>query len=145
MKVYVGAKFENKDEVKATYAKLRAAGHEITCDWTPHSAEGLANVPLVDKLQREAIEDLKGVLDAQAMIFLHNPNCQGGFIELGAALGAGKLVLVVGGRPVGTRFPIFYLHPRVHLFDTVEAAINFLTWVEGTFARPSEATYNGRR
>jgi hypothetical protein len=54
----------------------------------------------------------------------------------------GKVVCVVGGRPDGQRFPIFYFHPRVQMFDTVEAAIRFLTWTDGAFARPTETTYD---
>jgi len=134
MRVYVGAKFEEKDRVREAYRALEAAGHTITCDWTPHGADGYVNAALVSKLQTEAVGDFNGVADAQAMIFLHNPKCQGGFIELGIALGAGKLVCVVGGRPAGRQVPIFYFHPAVHQFDTLAAAIAFLTWADNAFA-----------
>lgn len=141
MRVYVGAKFENKEEVRRTHKLLREAGMEVSYDWTPHSAEGYVNTALVDKMRKEAEEDFDGVYHADAMIFLHNPNCQGGFIELGIALGAGKLVCVVGGRPTQRQFPIFYFHPCVQMFDTVEAAIAFLKWANESFATPTTGTY----
>lgn len=141
MRVYVGAKFENKDAVREVHRALRDAGHEVSYDWTPHSAQGFVNTALVDKMRHEAEEDFDGVRNADAIIFLHDSNCQGGFIEVGIALGSGKLVCVVGGRPDGQRFPLFYFHPCVQMFDTVEAAINFLTWTNGAFARPTEGTY----
>lgn len=134
MRVYVGAKFENKDEVRRAHKMLREAGHEVTYDWTPHSAEGVTGAALITKFQKEATEDALGVLNAEAMIFLHNPNCQGGFIELGMAIAAGAIVVVVAGRPTARQFPIFYFHPAVHMVDTLEAAVNFLTWAGGAFA-----------
>lgn len=142
MRVYVGAKFENKEAVRAAHAALAKAGMFISYDWTPHTAQGRVGAPLVRKMQTEAVEDFDGVVNADAMIFLHDANCQGGFIELGIALGSGKLVCVVGGRPGSQRFPIFYFHPNVHLFDTVEAAIEFLHWADTAFAGPVPETYN---
>jgi len=38
MRVYVAAKLEEKDVVRQAYARLRAAGHEISHDWTTRTA-----------------------------------------------------------------------------------------------------------
>ena len=134
MRVYVASKFERKAEVQAAYAALRQAGHEVTLDWTVHSAAGLHGRALVDKLAREAAADVEGVQRADALLLLHDDNCRGAFWEAGMAAALGKLVLVVGGRSRGHAFPIFYFHPAVHHFDTLDAALTWLHWTETTFS-----------
>lgn len=137
MKIYVASKFERVPQVREIQARLRAAGHEIVADWTSHSAAGLKGDQLTRKLRQCAEEDEAGVAAADAIVLLHDDNCRGGFVELGMALGRGKLVAVLGGRTaVPNRGPIFYALANVNHFDTIEAVIDWLAWTDGISEAP---------
>lgn len=134
MRVYVAGKFERVAEVREIQERLRADGHEIVADWTGHSAAGLSGVALEDYLRDCAESDAAGVKVADALVLLHDDNCRGGFTEFGIALGAGKLVAVIGGRTAApTRGPIFYFSRDVHHFGTAEEVAAWLRWMSTPF------------
>lgn len=85
MKIYVAAKFENKDAVHALYAKLKALGHTIAYDWTTHQS-----IKPYDQNQARAHEysknELEGIANCDIFIFLSAQSAHTLFIELGAAI-----------------------------------------------------------
>jgi hypothetical protein len=134
MKVYVASKFERVPQVREIQKRLQTDGHVIVADWTGHTAKGKTGEDLVTYFRECAEADEAGVREADAVVLLHDDNCRGGFTELGIALGAGKLCVVVGGRPAApTKGPIFYFHRRVQHFDTAEAAARWLKWAGERF------------
>ncbi len=139
MKIYVASKFEKRDLVATVMADLRRDGHEVVADWTRHSVAGMKNARLADQLREYAEQDLAGVDAADCLVFVHDPDSRGGFTEFGAALGSGKLVCVLWGRPgAPVSAPIFYFHPRVHHFDGVDELRKFLDWAETAFAETDQ-------
>lgn len=144
MKIYVASKFERVPQVREIQKRLMAEGHEIVADWTNHSAAGLKGDQLTRYLRRCAEEDFAGVAAADAVVLLHDDNCRGGFVELGLALGQGKLVAVLGGRTAAPiRGPIFYALPSANHFDTIDAIVDWLRWSDGVIEPPKAAKPEG--
>ncbi len=94
MKIYVAAKWEEKEEVRHLYLFLRRLGHEITHDWTVADADGLEGDALRQRLSECAAEDLGGVLRADALVLLPHERGAGLWVEFGAALALGLPVIV---------------------------------------------------
>lgn len=103
MRVYVATKYELKDRAREEMLRLSRAGHSITYDWT------LPEPPTVE----QAILDLRGVLDADVVVFIFEEERKyaGSLVELGIALGAGKPVYIIGYALDG--HCIFLQHPNV--------------------------------
>lgn len=103
-RIYVAAKWEEKDEARQVMSQLEAHGHTITYDWT--------SCLLADLAQAQA--DLKGVLDADAFVGIFErdlPYC-GALVEFGMALGRGIPCYLIGhaidverGRCIFTQLP----------------------------------------
>lgn len=135
MKVYVASKFENAPYVKELMEELEEAGHSIVGDWTSHTVEGLTGANLVRRLTKYAEADLQGIEDCDALVLLpvepERVRSGAHLVELGYALGRGKLCCVMNGRPgAPTRAPIFFFHPCVQHFDRVTDLLMFLSWAE---------------
>ena len=112
MKVYVAAKFENKEEVRAVYALLLQAGHEVTVDWTVEPGEEDLGSEDYHKLQEEwAIKDAQGVIDCDVLVMLPHDRSKGAYAELGMAIALGKKsILVLPEKPFNC---VFFHHPLV--------------------------------
>ena len=99
-KFYVASKWEDRYVVRDIYKEIRKHGHRVTLDWTVHD---LPNRKLnqVEKdllLRTYAMEDINGVRECDILIalFTEPRHQRGAMIEVGAALGLGKFVLVIG-------------------------------------------------
>lgn len=122
MRVYVAAKFEDKERVRALYAKLRAAGHEITHDWTFETEEGMSGERLEHYLRDCAEDDLEGVSTADIFLMYPHEQGKGEYVELGAALVFGKPIVTIGPQTSC----IFFKIGDVYGVDTDEQAIVFM-------------------
>lgn len=126
MKVYTASRFGNYRVVRAFNDALRAAGHEVTHDWTRTSEFDLAGDPIFgdgtglsrDMQAQHATADLDAVAAADAVVLLPMPDMGGAYIEIGYALAHDKHVFVAG--PV--RFTIFWALPNVTMLPD-EAAV----------------------
>lgn len=128
MKIYVAARFTEKETVNKIYDQLRRAGHEITADWTLHK-----NVKPYDQnieiVREYAIEDAEGVKAADVLLLLTSPESGSGVsTELGIAIASKELTgypkIYVIGEYAATN--AFFFHPAVEKFDTLEEAIRHL-------------------
>ncbi len=127
MKVFVSGRISETELANEAQALFKAAGMKITHDWTKSDAIG-------DKLENEtesglrAKRDIEGVVDADIYVLLsHNESAgKGMYAELGAALALNQIhgapqVYIVG--PMN-HLSIFYLHPTVRRFDTIDEVIS---------------------
>ena len=105
MKIYVAAKWEDKDRAQEVQRLLRDAGHTITYDWTVNEEECGAQVE----------NDIDGVRGADAFvgIFEQDLKYAGALMEFGAALAMNIPVYILGSAPI-TRH-MFFKHSNVHL------------------------------
>lgn len=139
-KIYVASKFEDKARVRDTYAKLRAAGHEITCDWTNEEVKDLPDDELFHTIREAAKADARGVFNADAVILFPHGNGKGLFVELGIAVGRGIPIVVVsdtGDEPFSKTIHrtdghncIFIYLPHCTRVKTVEDAIKLVNTYE---------------
>lgn len=112
MKVYIATALERIADHNALRDALAAQGITLTYDWTAHGSvwrEG------PDRIREVAVAEIQGVLDADMVIVLL-PGGRGTHTELGAAIAAGKTVLLVTLDPEdleGPRTCAFYHHPQV--------------------------------
>jgi len=91
MKVYVAAPWTRKAEAQACAEALEGAGHEITKKWWEHrEVPGYltAGISVVERkeLETQAMEDITGVLDADAIVLLNLEKSEGKSVETGVAL-----------------------------------------------------------
>jgi hypothetical protein len=123
MRVYVASKFENRDAVRLAQAKVIAAGHEVTFDWTDESNE--------DDRRDCAEADMGGATSADVLLLLadYDPSLgpmKGALIEAGMALASGAWVFHVSRERIGT---IFDALEGWHDFETLDLAIAALEFV----------------
>jgi hypothetical protein len=130
MKIYVAAKWCDRELVRQLYEYLRKNGHRITVDWTSHEYpdeidEG--SVKYNAFLTNWAMLDIQGVRDCDVLIALfQEPRHQrGAMIEVGAGLGLGKKVIVVGKAENSSTL---LFHPLVTKVDTLDEAIERVGW-----------------
>lgn len=92
LNVYVAAKFIDREQVREIHSLLRKMGHTVALDWTNHEKDSL-----MDKVHW-ATEDINGVRNCDVLIavFIQERHQRGAMIEIGAALGLGKPVIIAG-------------------------------------------------
>ena len=120
MKIYVAAKYEDREFVRELYRTLESKGHTITCDWTNHDMYP-EDVPEIKK-GSYALDDIVGVQECDVLIavFLWKRHQRGALIELGAALGLNKPVLIIGHHESSSTL---LQHPMITRFSHVDDAL----------------------
>ena len=124
MKVYLAGRFDERAKIRQMQAQLREHGHKITFDWTNHDPIArYGDRPDLAKVYAE--EDLQGVVEADAFIFLTSATVgTGSHTELGVAIREFQIsgcpkVFVIGEH---TSRSIMYFHTDVERrlnFDSV--------------------------
>lgn len=125
MKVYVATKFEAKAIARRMMEFLRARGYSITHDWTTEDA---ANT---DEMESCAIEDARGVFDADVLVIIPRPGCRGAWVEFGIALACRKPIVVVSRTKPDLDSCIFEHMPDVWHAKTAEDLVPILAHLEG--------------
>lgn len=128
MKIYVAAKFDQKDVVRRLYQNLNQSGHSITLDWTQHKPiKPYAENPLLAQVYAE--EDIAGVAQSEVFILLSSdgPN-KGMYVELGAALlsnsRTGKPAIYAVGEHIDSS--VFFFHPQVIRCQSIDEVMTKL-------------------
>lgn len=124
--VYVATKWSRRAEAQAVMARLKAAGHVITHDWTNEDEmEGASSAARDIHFMACAEADVTGVAFAEYFLLLHDPAARGAYVELGVAIACGVRVIVVsdGEGDPALSCPIFYWLPQVRHVKTVGEAL----------------------
>lgn len=128
MKIYVAARFYEKDEVRRIYRLLLAKDHQITADWTLHeNIKPYSQNPVI--AGEYASEDIDGVTSSDAFILLTGEKVGGGVSsELGAAIASYEAFEHPKIYIVGPYFDnsVMYYHPAVNRRDTIEEVLSEL-------------------
>ncbi len=138
MKVYVAAKFSEKERVKSVYALLKAAGHTITHDWTINEPSYPFHINPAFTAQC-ATEDIIAVQSADVFILLTSAEpSMGASTELGAAIASYLFLKRSKIYVVGPYFDknCFFYHPAVQQIATIEDVLtdmNNLKFAESQF------------
>lgn len=118
-KFYVAGKCEEREKIRELMQTLISLGNEITVDWTVHERSDTGYPAAY------AQEDIEGVRRADIYIgyFMNKNDYKGALVELGAALGLGKRVFIVGHAIDSC---IFVGHPLVTQVDSKEEFLSLL-------------------
>jgi hypothetical protein len=128
MRVYVAARFTEKDMVRNIYAQLEKLGFSIASDWTVHE-----NIKPYDRHELIAgeysEEDINGAMDSDIFILITSAEAGTGVsAELGAALANHRLeskpIIYVVGEFAKTS--AFHYHPYVIRKSTVQEVLDEL-------------------
>lgn len=117
MKIYVAARFFEKEKVREIYSQLEKMGHTIIADWTKHkNSKPYDKNP--DICREYSIEDFNGVKNCDVFIFLTSKETgSGSSVELGSAIAlyetGRKPKIYIVGKDLG--YNVFYFHPSVNI------------------------------
>jgi hypothetical protein len=136
LKVYVAGRTNMLTEVREIQAVVRKQGGVITHDWTKIVDEvgGAARDDGVSATRQGefARGDLRGVREANLVIMVAGPGLCGALVEVGAALGQDKPVLIYGEPE---RHSVFFHHPAVGKVSTHEQIEEYITLLNDNMRR----------
>lgn len=100
MNIYIASKFENVYEVALLAADLEAVGHRITYKWwelpqDKHASTTPWEGPEADELHCKAKAEVDGVIRADVLVLIPQPNMRGAWTEFGIAVGTCVPVIVL--------------------------------------------------
>lgn len=121
MKIYVAARFHEKERVKEIYKQLEAQGHSITFDWTTCT-------PHITAESKEccSLHTIAAIKECDAFIYITNPEIgSGSSTEFGAALLRNALHNIPRMYVVGEHLDknFFFYHPAVTIKNTIEEVL----------------------
>lgn len=125
MKVYLAALYSERERMEVIADALKALGMEIGSSWVYGGEEGLNRGEIAEM-------DLIGLEDCDVLLAFTKPRgtpTSGGrrHVEFGYALAKGIECIVIGDRE-----NVFYHHPAVQVFATLE------DWIHHMCIRPAE-------
>lgn len=124
MKIYIASKFENRMAVRDLIKIFTAAGHTITHDWTQCSIPPRATDYIKEIIMGViADQDIQGVVDADAVVYISYPGTRGSVGELTAGIVLNKYCFLVGKRDIDC-MPEF--HPNVIVCDNIQEVLVLL-------------------
>jgi hypothetical protein len=125
MKIYLAARYSRRQELCLYRAELQAMDHAVTSRWLNGNHQvpddGMGELTTFSKSERErfASEDWEDLMAAETCIsFTEKPremnSSRGGrHVEFGAAMAAGKRIIVIGFRE-----NVFHCLPQVEFYET---------------------------
>lgn len=122
MNIYVATAFPNLPEARGVMACLRDHGHTISHDWTGERID--PSWPLERQhayLQECGAADLRGVLNADALVLVNHELSRDAMTEFGVAIGVGIPVYVL----YPDRRASVFFH-KAHLCSSVPALLQAL-------------------
>lgn len=121
MKLYIASSWLMKDDMPQFAREFEQAGHEITFKWW--------EVPDSEANSTQALNDLNGVLDADAMILLNTAKSEGKATEQGIAIASGIPIVAVGTQEQAWETSKNIFQWLVDVYEwcpTVHDALNYL-------------------
>jgi len=129
MRLYIAAKTHDYPRAREIMKVARGLGHEVTQDWTVaverHGVEQEQEPPTDEQRQEYAMNDLRGVANAQQYVGLWHPNLKGTWIEFGIAVGLAIPIWMVGV-PDEWHHLVFLHLPLVTLVEDDDHCIEML-------------------
>lgn len=108
-RIYVACSSRDIERAERAISAIRAAGGEVTFDWTVDVRRYGSNAPNRETGLRCATADLEGVATADVVIVIDGEYSYGRIVEHGAALALRKPVVVSGA-------------PQGRIWETLDAA-----------------------
>lgn len=137
MKIFVSGQITDLENVRSVQNRIISEGHDITHDWTRNEtgekmlAGDEAKLSNLVETGRRADLDIQGVVTADVYVACtdNKKPGKGMYVELGAALALNSVnntprVCIIGAL---NHMSIFYFHPAVERFSTVDEFIKSLS------------------
>jgi hypothetical protein len=125
MKIYLASRWSRIKEMRSYACRLRDLGHDIRSRWIWRAEPNVSNLDSPDA-ERVAAKDLEDVRESNCLILFaeapRTPTRAGRMVEFGAALAAGKRIVIIGGRE-----NIFAALPQVEHFASFHEFDRYLT------------------
>jgi hypothetical protein len=126
MRIYLASRFSRIKEMRTYACRLQDLGHEVRSRWIWRAEPNVSNLDSPDAA-RVAAEDLEDIRASNCLILFaeapRTPTRAGRMVEFGAALAAGKRIVIIGGKenvftclPQIEHFASFYAFDR-HMTD----------------------------
>ena len=133
MKVYIASGLENWKRARVINEQLRAAGIEITYDWTQwgeaiYGNDGKADqtaIRPINELRGTAINEINGVTSANLVLALM-PGGRGTHFELGAAYALGIPAAIVIGTDTAKIPTSFHYLLNFNRFEDDQTAVEWI-------------------
>ena len=128
MNIYVACSLHQRQKALATALKLSMNGHTVTSEWLLCEDDGWSDVNRRETFAIHwASTNTANLQASDVVLFLEAGDSSSGgtHVELGMALGLQKIVVVAEDLP-----NVFYYHPAVHYFSSVDEALVFIEKVE---------------
>lgn len=109
MKIYVAGK--ELKRARAVMKMLRDSGHQITYDWVSKFSG--------DNPKDRSVDELKGVQEADLLVYLWESDQESARYEAGMAMGLGKPIIVSGKHD-----SFFFNLPNIHRVDSDDRIIS---------------------
>jgi hypothetical protein len=121
MRVYLASRWSRIKEMRTYACRLQDLGHEVQSRWIWRGEPNVSNLDSPDA-ERVAVEDLEDVRESDCLILFaeapRTPTRAGRMVEFGAALAAGKRIVIIGGKEnVFTCLPQIEHYASFHDFD----------------------------
>jgi hypothetical protein len=125
MRVYLASRWSRIKEMRSVACRLQDLGHEIRSRWIWRAEPNVSNLDSPDA-ERVAAEDLEDIRASNCLILFaeppRTPTRGGRMVEFGAALAAGKRVVIIGGRE-----NVFTCLPEIKHFASFSDFDRFVT------------------
>ncbi len=121
MRIYVAASWAFITHTKSVKKQFQNAGFEVVSTWTEQEDTADAQT-----LSENAQRDMDELESADAFVIFNWAKSEGKATEMGWALAAGKIVVLVGS----TDGNFFYHLPQVHQTENIAEAIEYLRDME---------------
>jgi len=131
LKIYVASTLANWKRVRSICNILKAHGIQITYDWSQYGekifGEGTevdrAGIPKTDKLAEIALDEVRGVMDCDAILVIM-PGERGSHFELALAWYTGTPIVILTDGETAPRPTSFHYLPRIERISNEQRAID---------------------
>jgi len=98
MKIYIAAPWKDKELMPGIAERVEGAGHMITHKWWELESAPEGDWSNTSVLRQQAMNDVRGVKNADLVLVLNTAKSEGKSLEQGVAIADNKPIIIVGVR-----------------------------------------------
>lgn len=121
MRVYIAAPWADREKMPEIGEKFEAAGHVVTHKWWDVKPTAEGDWGSTDILRQQAINDIRGVQNADLVVVMNTAKSEGKSFEQGIAVADNKPIVIVGQRGAVSMNVFHYLDNYRWVENTSEA------------------------
>jgi nucleoside 2-deoxyribosyltransferase len=122
IRIYTAGPWADREMMREVAAKLQQAGYVVECRWLTHEEYPLDHPNRQQYLKEQALNDIEDLLDSDMLVYVKSRMSEGKATELGIAIATLKPIILIGERVNNV-----FLNLEIPAFDTIEAAIEWMS------------------